>query len=127
MDWRILLFAVRGLFEALIGLLASLFVRVQAEDVQISYIENERNTKIESKMDSYDVWRKFKPSAWARTSTAQTVFGNLNVKNKYPFTRSEQVIMADGVSIVLDWKESVDMAPDCPLVVCLHGIAGSSF
>jgi predicted alpha/beta-fold hydrolase len=75
-------------------------------------------------MNKFGTWKTFTPSPWALTARAQTLFGNLNWSHSN-YSRNEYVIMPDNIQILLEWKDTIYMSSNTPIIVCLYGVAGS--
>lgn len=65
---------------------------------------------------------EFRPSFWLSNPHLQTIFPALLRRPPYLLRRRERLELSDGDFIDLDWYGSDDL----PLVIVLHGLAGSS-
>jgi predicted alpha/beta-fold hydrolase len=120
----ILLFVLRALLEALLGVALWPVLRIFAKErPRLSYQETPLNGRLANAVRHLGPWT---PSPWAPWGTGQTVFAAVNRKASFSYSRSERVRMRDGVDVLLYWKETEAMPHDAPLVVVAHGIGGSS-
>lgn len=101
-----------------------LLYRSRAEKPQVSYIQSAQNVAIHKALrKNVEV---FTPSMWAPGPYSQSFFGLISKRGCVKYALREEVMMLDGVSIFLDWKEKSDLAKDAPILVICHGVAGDS-
>lgn len=67
---------------------------------------------------------EFTPSPWARSGRSQTVLSCLSRGHKIPYTKKEFVTMEDNVKVLLEWKDTPQMAPNAPILVVVYGMGG---
>lgn len=120
--WTITVFAFGACVDAVTCLIISPFSRISGR-VSISYKDTPRNNTLVAALDHLKTWRSFVPSPWALTARTQTLFANIPSLED-PYTRCEYVRMVDGVEILLQWKEDVEMLSDSPIIICMYGVAG---
>jgi predicted alpha/beta-fold hydrolase len=68
---------------------------------------------------------EFKPAFWLRNPHAQTLFASQARKSPPLTVAREQLELDDGDFLDLSWLPESDQADNAPLVVVLHGLAGS--
>lgn len=66
----------------------------------------------------------FRPAWWLRGAHAQTVWGRLTRPRRSIAFRRERLETPDQDELILDW---MDGPASSPILVCLHGLEGSSF
>lgn len=66
----------------------------------------------------------FKPAWWLTNPHAQTIYPTLEKRSKAPIDFYERLELPDGDFIDLAWAKN-GVSADAPLVVLLHGLAGS--
>ncbi|MDP5190461.1 hydrolase [Rheinheimera baltica] len=66
----------------------------------------------------------FKPAWWLKHPHLQTIFAKYLRPRKKQKTVAEIFSLPDGDELQLNWMQPSRVAPDAPLVVLLHGLAG---